>query len=55
MEYDDAIVNAFLARIDKRNCADYGLTDFASESCSLPVIKVLQHLTENLSDAIGPT
>lgn len=47
MEYDDAIVNAFLARIDKRNCADYGLTDFASESCSLPVIKVLRHLTFN--------
>ena len=40
MEFDENIVNAFLARIDKRNCADYGLTDFASESCSLPVIKV---------------
>ena len=42
MEYDETIVNAFLARIDKRNCADYGLTDFASESCSLPVIKVFK-------------
>ena len=36
-------MNAFLARIDKRNCADYGLTDFASESCSLPVIQVCPH------------
>ena len=40
MEYEEAVVNAFLARIDKRNCADYGLTDFAPESCSLPVIQV---------------
>ena len=40
MDFPDNVVNAFLARIDKRNCADYGLPDFASESCSLPVIQV---------------
>ena len=40
MDYPENVVNAFLARIDKRNCADYGLPDFASESCSLPVIQV---------------
>lgn len=40
MDYPENVVNAFLARINKRNCADYGLSDFATESCSLPVIQV---------------
>lgn len=40
MEFEENVLNAFLARIDKRNCADYGLLDFALESCSLPVIQV---------------
>ena len=39
MEFDDKVVHAFLAKISKLNCLDYGLTDFSSESCSLPVIK----------------
>jgi hypothetical protein len=53
MEYDETIVNAFLARIDKRNCADYGLTDFASESCSLPVIKVHHFFHSFCSSAVS--
>ena len=39
MEFDDKVVHAFLAKISKLNCLDYGLSDFSSESCSLPVIK----------------
>ena len=39
MEFDDKVVHAFLAKISKFNCVEYGLSDFASESHSLPVIK----------------
>ena len=30
---------AFFAKIDSHNCIDFGLTSFAPDSCSLPVIK----------------
>jgi len=39
MECDDQVVHAFFSKINKTNCRDFGLQDFAWESCSLPVIK----------------